>query len=93
MKEKVKNYVFAVRVPYPLARRIRGIAAVDKTTASDLTRDMLDAIFGGEKEKLFAFMARIQTAIEKHANKQVRVPGPDGGLWSAPPTKGRPSAP
>lgn len=91
MKPKTKNYVFAVRVPFPLARRIRGIAAVDGTTAPDLTRDMLDAVFGGDQAKLLAFLGRIQSAIVKHASKSVRVPGPEGGLWSAPSAKGRPT--
>jgi hypothetical protein len=93
MKTPPKNYVLSVRMPFKVARRLRGIAAVDGTTASDLTRDMLVAIFGGDQAKLLAFLGRVQAALVKHANKAVRVPGPDGGLWSPPPAKGRPSAP
>ena len=93
MKTPPKSYVFSVRVEYKLGRRIRGIAAVDGTTASDLTRDMLDAVFGGDQARLLAFLGRIQTAIVKHANKAVRVPGPEGGLWTAPATKGQHAPP
>ena len=88
-----KSFVYSVRVEHRLGRRIRGIAAVDGTTAADLTRDMLAAIFGGDNAKLLEFISRIQSAIQRHAAKSVRVPDPEGGLWSAPAAKGRPAPP
>jgi hypothetical protein len=92
-KKPNNTYTFGVRVQYRLARRIRGIAAVDGTTAADLTRDMLEAIFGGDQGKLIEFLTRIQSAIQRHADKAVTVPGPDGGLWTAPNAKSRRNPP